>query len=279
MTEADALGADSSNVDPFTERALAWRPRLLSLVGRHDEAIGHAERLLAAERSTLRDDIATSVLAGVLADAGQYERAAITADRALERWRADGAPELFGMADALRARATIDRQARDFASAAEHLEQAETILDGQVAHLVRVLVVIECAELEAATGHAAEAVRRLDRLDIDARTGGGDRRLTDKIAAARHAIAADANPAAAAPAPASRPARAPTGQQNLTDRELVVLRFLASHLTLPELASELLVSRNTIKTQVAAVYRKLGASSRSEAVDLGRQLGLVGSGR
>ena len=66
-------------------------------------------------------------------------------------------------------------------------------------------------------------------------------------------------------------------RQQLTDRELVVLRYLSSHLTLPELAGELYVSRNTIKTQVAAVYRKLGASSRSEAVELGRELGLVGS--
>jgi LuxR family transcriptional regulator, maltose regulon positive regulatory protein len=76
-----------------------------------------------------------------------------------------------------------------------------------------------------------------------------------------------------------RPTAALAGGQHLTDRELVVLRFLASHLTLPELASKLSVSRNTIKTQVAAVYRNFGASSRSEAVELGRELGLVASAR
>jgi LuxR family maltose regulon positive regulatory protein len=50
----------------------------------------------------------------------------------------------------------------------------------------------------------------------------------------------------------------PTGRQHLTRRELVVLRALTSHRTLPELAGELFVSRHTIKTQVAAIYRKLG---------------------
>jgi LuxR family maltose regulon positive regulatory protein len=71
------------------------------------------------------------------------------------------------------------------------------------------------------------------------------------------------------------PAPRPTAAQHLTDRELVALRFLASHLRLPEAASELSGPRNPIKTQVAAVYRKLGASWRSEAVELG----LVGSTR
>ena len=125
MSEADSLCARSGFVDPFTERALGWRPRVLSLVGRHDEAIDDAERLLAAPRMVLRDDVAISILAGVLADAAQYERAAITADRALDRWQADGAPELFGMTDALRVRATIDRLAGEYSSAAEHLERTQ----------------------------------------------------------------------------------------------------------------------------------------------------------
>ena len=227
----------------------------------------------------LRDDVAISILAGVLADAGQYERAAATADRALDLWRADGAPELFGMTDALRARATVDRLAGEYESAAEHLERTEVILEGQVAHLVGVLVAIETAALDVATGRAVDAVRRLDGLDVDARMAAADPRLLDKIAAARKLAAAAAATTTTAAAPSPRPDTTTRGRQQLTDRELVVLRFLSSHLTLPELASELYVSRNTIKTQVAAVYRKLGATSRSEAVELGRELGLVGSGR
>lgn len=45
-------------------------------------------------------------------------------------------------------------------------------------------------------------------------------------------------------------------------------------MTLEELARELFVSRNTIKTQVRSVYRKLGISTRREAVTHARRLGL-----
>jgi LuxR family maltose regulon positive regulatory protein len=54
-----------------------------------------------------------------------------------------------------------------------------------------------------------------------------------------------------------------------------VLKSLRSHLTLGEIAGELYISRNTVKTQVAAVYRKLHASTRTEAVRTGRLLGLL----
>jgi LuxR family maltose regulon positive regulatory protein len=52
----------------------------------------------------------------------------------------------------------------------------------------------------------------------------------------------------------------------LTDREREVLGRLATHLTQHEIASQLYVSVNTVKTHLKGVYRKLGASSRAEAV-------------
>jgi LuxR family maltose regulon positive regulatory protein len=62
----------------------------------------------------------------------------------------------------------------------------------------------------------------------------------------------------------------------LTEAELRVLDLLATHLTLTEIARELGVSRNTVKTQVAAIYQKVGASSRARAVSRSRELGLLG---
>jgi LuxR family maltose regulon positive regulatory protein len=56
----------------------------------------------------------------------------------------------------------------------------------------------------------------------------------------------------------------------LTDRELDVLRLLQGQLSLPEIAVELYVSANTVKTHTSAVYRKLGAHSRIEAVRIAR---------
>jgi LuxR family transcriptional regulator, maltose regulon positive regulatory protein len=61
---------------------------------------------------------------------------------------------------------------------------------------------------------------------------------------------------------------------DLTDRELAVARLLRSELSMPEIASALRVSENTIKTQVRAVYRKLNATTRAEAVLRGQELGL-----
>lgn len=60
------------------------------------------------------------------------------------------------------------------------------------------------------------------------------------------------------------------GNEVLTDRELDVLRLLQGSLSLNEIAGELFISGNTVKTHAKAVYRKLGASSRSEAVSIAR---------
>ena len=61
----------------------------------------------------------------------------------------------------------------------------------------------------------------------------------------------------------------------LTDRELLVLRFLPSHLTYAEIARECLMSVNTVKTHLKSIYAKLGVSSRAETVERARLLGLL----
>ncbi|MGO9905736.1 MAG: LuxR C-terminal-related transcriptional regulator [Solirubrobacteraceae bacterium] len=66
------------------------------------------------------------------------------------------------------------------------------------------------------------------------------------------------------------------GPSSLTIAELRILRFLPSHRSFREIATQLGVSANTVKTQAHAVYRKLGAASRSEAVARAGQAGLLG---
>lgn len=67
-----------------------------------------------------------------------------------------------------------------------------------------------------------------------------------------------------------------TGPSSLTIAELRILRFLPSHRSFREIAAQLGVSANTVKTQAHAVYRKLGAASRSEAVSRAHDAGLLG---
>jgi LuxR family transcriptional regulator, maltose regulon positive regulatory protein len=61
----------------------------------------------------------------------------------------------------------------------------------------------------------------------------------------------------------------------LTAAELRVLRMLPTHLSFPAIAKQLFVSPNTVKTHVRALYRKLDASSRSEAVSRAAAAGLL----
>jgi LuxR family transcriptional regulator, maltose regulon positive regulatory protein len=61
----------------------------------------------------------------------------------------------------------------------------------------------------------------------------------------------------------------------LTTAELRVLQYLPTHLSFPMVAEQLYVSANTVKTHARAVYRKLDASSRGEAVVRAREAGLL----
>jgi LuxR family transcriptional regulator, maltose regulon positive regulatory protein len=63
----------------------------------------------------------------------------------------------------------------------------------------------------------------------------------------------------------------------LRDSEVRVLRYLPTNLTLPEIARELHVSHNTVKTHIRSLYTQLGAHGRSEAVGRARALGLLAS--
>jgi LuxR family maltose regulon positive regulatory protein len=75
------------------------------------------------------------------------------------------------------------------------------------------------------------------------------------------------------------PASAATGPrpllEPLRDSELRVLRYLPSDLTAPEIAAELYVSPNTVKTHMRNLYAKLGTHRRHEAVERARALGLL----
>jgi ATP/maltotriose-dependent transcriptional regulator MalT len=57
--------------------------------------------------------------------------------------------------------------------------------------------------------------------------------------------------------------------------EIRVLKYLAIHLSAPEIAGEPSLSTSTVKTHMRNLYRKLGAHSRAEAVQSGRVLGLL----
>jgi LuxR family maltose regulon positive regulatory protein len=86
--------------------------------------------------------------------------------------------------------------------------------------------------------------------------------LVDEASALRDRLAAERAPGA-------------LKASTLTTAELRVLPLLATHLSFPEIGAELFLSPNTIKSQAMSLYRKLEASSRSQAVARCRELGLL----
>jgi LuxR family maltose regulon positive regulatory protein len=73
----------------------------------------------------------------------------------------------------------------------------------------------------------------------------------------------------------TRDARTRGPGDGLSDAELSVLRLLRSELSQREIASELQLSFNTIKTHTRNIYRKLDVTTRGEALARARELGLV----
>lgn len=91
-------------------------------------------------------------------------------------------------------------------------------------------------------------------------------RCPDPGIAGRHLARAEARHGT----PTSRPGPAADLVEQLTDRELAVLRYLPSGLSQRDIARELYVSINTVRTHCRAVYRKLGVGDRHAAVQAAR---------
>jgi DNA-binding CsgD family transcriptional regulator len=77
-----------------------------------------------------------------------------------------------------------------------------------------------------------------------------------------------------APEP-SVPAETKRGDLGITRRELEVLELIARGMSNREIAGKLYVSENTVKTHSSRVFDKLGAKRRTQAVQLGKELGLL----
>jgi LuxR family maltose regulon positive regulatory protein len=267
--------------DPFDEFATAWYARLLSVDGRHDEAVAEATALLNHPRTAMTPAAATSLMAGVVFRSGDHAHGGALADEAIELWRTMGEPDLIGMADALSVRADVCRAAGDLAEAEAMAETALSLCGAPPAHLLTIRAERSRAALEA---DPARAKQRLDEVAERCRRFGSDERLVRLVTAPLE------DPAGSGPTP-DRPTTVARGTwpplapapphgvvEPLTDRELAVLRLLQSNLSAPEIGRELNISRHTVKTHVVHIYRKLAVGSRSEAVREARRLGILGSG-
>jgi LuxR family maltose regulon positive regulatory protein len=111
-------------------------------------------------------------------------------------------------------------------------------------------------------GDLARACARDARLLLDSAPAPGAH-LAQKMRVLEDALRAAPRPPTAA------------GGADLTERELAVLRLLTGLASAREIADQLYVSHNTVKTQIKSIYRKLGVATRAEAVARARELGLL----
>jgi LuxR family maltose regulon positive regulatory protein len=157
-------------------------------------------------------------------------------------------------------------------------------LDGDMPHARDKLV--HAAELARIAGHPALLIRALTAL-ADAHLATGDRTAARAVLQeAQEVVDSWTVPPASAERVAEAQARIGRGAvraarrqhrlaEELTDRELSILLKLQGPLTQREIARELYLSINTVKGYTKSLYRKLGVTTRLEAVDRARDLGLI----
>ena len=129
---------------------------------------------------------------------------------------------------------------------------------------VAVEVGLELTRAHLALGEAAAARTILSETERGARAPARHGLLVEDARELRERLAATSGPAGA-------------WAMSLTGAELRLLPYLATHLTIPEIATRLFISRNTVKTEAVSIYRKLSASSRSEAIERAVEVGLLES--
>jgi LuxR family maltose regulon positive regulatory protein len=152
------------------------------------------------------------------------------------------------------------------------LEEAERAIARSVELSERGAGRLEAAHARLALAHVRHA--QGERQDAR-RLVGEARQIAERCArpgSLKAAIAAAERGTRTAP---RRHALEAAPRDELTDRELAVLRLLKSNLSRREIGDALYVSQNTVKTHVRGIYRKLDASTREQAVTRARELGLL----
>lgn len=231
---AGEIEARPSELTTATGAAFAW-------AGLPKEA--HAMALIAA--------------AVVEFHSADHKLARVAAQHALDFATTAGLGEYHGIAPAVAIRAATCPPDATATADAEHAvvlaRQATTKLG-----LVFVLTLAGDVLLREGADRGRELLREAHQMIVKCTDPGITQPLLDRVVA-RHRVAR------------SRPAPTADLVEQLSEREMAVLRYLPSTLSLPEIARELYVSPNTVKTQCSAIYRKLAATSRRAAVQAARE--------
>jgi LuxR family maltose regulon positive regulatory protein len=195
---------------------------------------------------------------------GDWSRAEAFAERARTGLRRAGIQESYAtpLVSAVQARAALHRG--DIPAARRELISAQRLrhLLTYALPYLAVQARIDLARVHLALADLAGARTLMREVDELLRRRPGLGTLVDEAQAIRACLAKNRDPGIA-------------GASALTAAELRLLPMLSTHLSFPGIAGEMFLSPHTIKSQAMSLYRKLGVSSRSEAVARSRELGLL----
>jgi len=198
-----------------------------------------------------------SLLAMAHGDWGQAEALASQARSSLRRWGWERP-----LATAVQARVALHRgdlpAVRQVLVSAQRLRPLLTYAQPHIAVQIRIELIRVHLALSDLAG-ARTLMREIDDI-LKRRPGLGT--LADEAEALRDRLARERRSSIA-------------GSTALTAAELRILPMLSTHLSFPEIGKELFLSPHTIKSAMKSIYRKLGATTRNEAVTRARELGLL----
>lgn len=253
--------------------ASEWYPAALSIEGigllwSGDTNAADANFALAAEMGERFSAAPASVFtlatrSAIASERAEYDEASTLASHALRLVRQLGMERYATSVLSFVVAARAMRRRGDPAEARRLLNQASALrpLLTVALPVVSVQTLLEMAEARLEFGDAGGARQMLREVAdiLHERPGLGG--LEDRFTTLREQLAE---------VPAVRSAAS-----TLTNAELRLLPFLVTHLSFPEIGERLYISRHTVKTQAMSIYRKLGSSSRSEAVQVAREMHLL----
>jgi LuxR family transcriptional regulator, maltose regulon positive regulatory protein len=265
-TAARTVRVESEAHGLFRVAALGNLAFLLYLTGdlsRARHAVSEAMRDPQAERRPYGFITALTASALIALDEGDTDPAERAAQRALEYAARSGLAEnqVSGLAHVAVGRSLAI--ARRFKPAAEQMQRSLELLRGGTVPASHAYALLWAAPILQACGDHAGALRLLDEAE--------QLLASFEDAGTLSALLEDVQRRVSL----GRPRRQEADSAALTEAELEVVRQLRSPRSQRAIADELSVSINTVKTHTSSIYRKLGVSSRDDAVTRAIDLGLI----
>ncbi len=269
MADAEFAIASEPTWSPWRDQALALLGEARLLAGEVDEAVAaftECSAMAAARDNTDVLIISESELAVLAMDHGRWPEAAEhvqTALAAIDRRRMhDYATAVLAFADAAR----LAMHSGDLADVHRQLTRAMRARPTctYAIPFIAVRVRLQLAKVFwALTDHATarHLLREIDDILLHRPALGA---LADEVSDFRGFVSSGDQPGS-------------TGGPPLTPAELRLLPYLQTHLSIREIGERLFISRNTVSSEVGSIYRKLGVSARSEAVERAMAMGLLGA--